>query len=810
MFADLRQDLRYGFRMMRKNPGFTLVAVFALALGIGANTAIFSLINAILLRPLPYPESDHLVRLMQTYPEKGLDTWRLSQANFAAYREQSRSFDSVAAYTVTGLNLTGFDQPERLQAARVTGDFFKVLGMDPLLGRTFLPEEDAPGKNNVCVLSYGFWQRRFGGNRDVIGKALALNNVSTEVVGVMPADFKFPLPDTEIWTPLGLNAQARFPWFLTGIGRLKSGVQPAGAQAETTGILWNLGQQDPQMVSRSDPPPPGANLKTVIVPLKEAIIGDTKKPLLLLQFAVACVLLIACANVANLLLSRAASRTREIALRFALGATPRRVVRQLLTESVLLALIGAATGIALAWWVMGALGRLPIEGIPRTDEVGLSGTVLAFTVVVAVVTGLLFGLVPALRTYRLGLKAGLSEGQRGSSGGASRHMNRILVAAQLAVSVVLLISAGLMLKGYRQLLAVNPGFQAENVLTMQLPLAGQKYSSDQGQMPRFYQSLLEQVRTIPGVRAAGVTTTLPLGTEESSDGYLVEGQEPSGGGDSPQAQLKVVSPGYFQAMGMLLLRGRDFQENDNTDAPLAVIIDETLARRHWPDGNAIGHRVRTTGDPPWLTVVGVVSSIKDKSLAGEVRPHIYFAYGQAPRPRMYLVVRTVGDPTTATESIRSKVRQIDPTVPVYAVRTMTDVVEKTLNSQRLTNLLLTAFAAIALLLAAVGIYGVMSVYVTSRTQEFGIRLALGARPSYLLRSVLWEGLLLALGGIAVGILFALAMTRTITSLLFEVSATDPFVFTALPLLLIAVALVSCYMPARRAARTDPLTALRYE
>ncbi|HEY0510457.1 MAG TPA: ABC transporter permease, partial [Thermoanaerobaculia bacterium] len=803
----LGQDVRFGLRMLRKNPGFTAVAVLTLALGIGATTAIFSLVSGILLKPLPYPQPDRLVRLLQSYPEKGLDTWRLSQASFALYREQNHFFSSVAAYASSGANLTGRERPERLQAAKVTADFFKVLSKPPLLGRTFVPGEDTPGKNTVCVLSYGLWQRYFSGNPGVIGKSLTLDNSSVEVVGVMPADFKFPTSETEIWIPLGLKPEALHPWFLTGIARLKPGVLPETAQKDVTSLLLAAGQKNPQLVSRNDPPPPGSGLKATVEPLKQAITGKTEKPLLILQFAAGFILLIACANIANLLLSRAVGRSREISLRYAQGATPGRVVQQLLTESVLLSCFGAVAGVILAWWVVRTLSRLPLEGIPRIDEVSISGGVLAFTAAIAVLTGILFGLVPAIQTYRLGLTAGMKEGQKGSSGKMTRRVNSTLVAAQFALSLILLIGAGLVLKSFQRLMTVNPGFQPDNVMTMLLPVTTQKYHNSAQEL-QFYHSLLEQVRALPGVTAAGVTSNLPFSGDENTDGYIVEGFEPPGGGDAPQVQLQTVSPGYFRALGMSLERGREPLDTDKEDTPLVAVVDETLAHRYWPDGNALGKRIKTTGDNQWLTIVGVVNGIKNANLSEEMMPHMYVAHGQEPLLRMYLVVRTAGNPTSLVGPIQNKLHDLDPDVPVYAAHTMEEVVGRTLNSQKLTRLLLTTFAVLALLLAVVGIYGLMSIYVTSRKQELGIRLALGAQPSALLSGVLKEGLILTVVGIAIGLAGSLAVTQSITSLLYGVSPRDPVVFTSIPLLLVTVALVACYGPARRASRINPLVGLR--
>jgi putative ABC transport system permease protein len=809
MMSNLKNDLRYGVRLLVRNPGFSAVAVLTLALGIGVTTAIFSLVNGILLRPLPFPQSERLVRLLQAYPEKGLDSWRLSQANFASYRDQSTVFSSVAAYAISGMNLTGIPKPERLQAAKVTGDFFKVLGVDPMMGRSFVPEEDVPGKNHVCVLSYGFWQRHFSSDPNVIGKTLVLNDASTEIIGVMPASFGFPVPETELWVPIGLDSQAWHPFFLTAIARLKPGVQPASAQSETTGIMWRAGQQNPHMVGRNDPPPVGAGLRTSIVPLLEAIVGKTEKPLLVLQFAVIFILLIACANVANLLLSRTSVRGLEIAVRSALGAQPKRMIRQLLTESILLALVGAIPGIALAWGVVRTLNHLPLAGIPRLNEVSISPGVLLFTIFIALLTGVLFGLAPIFYTYRSGLKAGLTEGQRGSSTRSGRWLNRSLVAAQLALSLVLLIGAGLVLKSFRELLGVNPGFQPKNTLTMLLPVTSQKYPNPP-QAIQFYRNLRDEVRTLPGVTAVGASSNLPFSGEESYDGYIVEGHEPPPGSEPTQAQLQTVTPGYFQALGISLQRGRDISDADQEKTPMVAVVDETLAHRYWPDGDALGKRVRTTGDPTWFMIVGVVNGIKDQNLAEDHKPHIYFAHGQDPQLRMYLIVHTSGDPAALSSTVRSKIHDLDGDVPVYAVHTMSEVVDKTLTSQRLTDLLLTAFATLALILAAIGIYGVMSVYVTGRTREFGIRLAVGAKPANLLVSVLKQGFVLVIAGIAIGLFGAFVLTRTISSLLFNVSSTDPIVFLGIPLLLISVATSACYWPARRAARTNPLTALRYE
>jgi predicted permease len=800
------QDTRYALRMLRKNPSFTAIAVITLALGIGVNTAIFSLVDGILLRPLPYQQPDRLVRLVQSQRQLGLDRWNLSQASFAALRDNNHSLEAVAAYSTSGANLTGDDEPERVSIGTVSADFFKVLGIPPIRGRAFRAGEDTPGNNGVCIISFGFWQRRFGGDPNIIGRSLNLNSAPAEVIGVMPASFSFPRPETEIWTPIALNPTRSAPYFLRAVARLAPGVAPSEAEAETTGVLWDYARQHPDISESRIPLDQGSALKTIVTPLKETIVGNTQKPLLILLCAVGLVLLIACANVANLLLARATSRVREIAVRFALGASPSRVARQLLTESLVLAFIGAAAGVMLAWLGVRMLDRLPLDGIPRIEVVTVDGRVLAFTAGIGLLTGLLFGLMPALRAYRMGIVAGMHEGGRG--GTSSRRSNNVLVAAQFALSFVLLIGAGLLLKSFQRLQSVELGFNPEKLLTMVVSLPARKYSKPQ-QSLQFYQSLGDRLRSLPGVRAAGLTTNIPFVGDGNTDNFIVEGHE-SEGGAGVQTQLLSITPGHLQAMGIALLGGRDFVETDNSDSQPVAIVDETLARMYWPDGDALGKRVETTGDMQWMTIVGVAGGIKQDGFAEELQPHIYMPLAQSPSLLVKLVVRTDGSPNATIGAIRTAVSELDPSIPVFSIRTMHDVMDRTLNSQRLTNLLLTSFAALAVLLAAVGIYGTMSLYVGSRKNEFGIRLALGAPPVVLLRSVLREGMVLIAAGVAIGLAGALALTRTIASLLFQVSPTDPIVFTGVPLILVVVALTACFVPARRASRVDPITALRHE
>ena len=807
-FHDLMQDLRYGARMLRKSPGFTTVAVLTLALGIGANTAMFSLVDGVLLRPLPYAEPERIVIFIQSYPSVGLSRWGISQFLFASFREQARSFERSAAYTTTGLNLTGLDEPVRVQAANVTAGFFEVLGVNPALGRSFLPEEDVPGKNVVCILSDRLWRNQFGSDPQIVGRTLRLNDALLQVVGVMPPGFHFPRLETDLWIPMGLNPERRFGFMFTGIARLKGGVSAAQAEAETTGIQWNLARQT------ENPPPAGADLKMIVMPLHDAVTRTARNPLFVLLGAVGFVLLIVCANIANLLLGRVTARKQEIALRIALGASPRRIVAQLLTESLLLALLGAMAGAGLAVWLVALIGRLPLEGIPRIAGVEVNTAALLFTAAVTLATGFLFGLAPAVRAYQLGLSGGLRDGIRSTASVSSRRLNNLLVAAQVALSLVLLIGAGLLLKSFAHLLAVNPGFRPENVLTMRLSLSARSYNSPE-QMIQFYEVLIERVRALPGVRAAGLVSNLPiLQTNSDADGYVVEGHERIGP-VPPNALMLAAFPGYFQALGIPLLRGRDFSSADRGDTEPVAIVDETLAHLYWRDGNAIGKRIRfgwDTSDRAWMTIVGVAGNIKHAGLATDAYPHLYMPGRQREErvQEMHLAVRTAGDPAAAAATIRKQVRELDANLPAFDVRTMDDMVAESLNSQRLTNLLMGAFAAAALLLGAVGIYGVMSLNVTGRTQEFGVRIALGAQQRDVFRQVVGQGMRIAALGAGVGVLGALGVSRFLQTLLFEVSPADPATFAAVVMILGGAAFAACYLPARRATRVDPMVALRNE
>ena len=821
MLADLLQDIRYGFRSLVKNPIFSLVAAFTIALGIGANVVVFTLIERILLSPLPYNDPDRIVRMVQSYPEIGLTTWGLSPATFTVYYRNQQSFDALAAYQNTGGILTGTEGgAEYVLAARVTCDFFHVFGVDPVVGRTFAPDEGTKGKDNVVVLSYSLWQNRFGSDPQIVGKNVSLSGVSTQVIGVMPASFSFPTPETQVWSPVGLDPQAIAPFTMASVGKLKYGSSVTAAIADTTAIIKRSAAENPAIILKRSAPPPDNGLKTVIVPLKEYVIGNISSRLWIAQIAVGLVLLIACANVANLLISRAAKRTPEIALRLALGATPGRIIRQLLTESVLLALIGAAVGVGLAWFCLRALTQIYSEGIPRIQEASIGGTVLTVTVLTTLTTGLLFGVIPAFRAYWLGVKEGMVEGQRGTVGHRNKKLNSTLVVVQLALSLVLLVGAGLVLKSFKNLMHVDPGFTAEKVLTMIVPVSTKKGTPEQ--LMDFYKRVLNEVRTVPGVNAAATASNIPFSGRSVLDGHNVEGME-APGGNAPQAEMKVVSPDYFKTMGMPILQGTDFTGNEIYQPPapagdlgvLVAIVDQKFVRAYFPDGNAIGKRVRTN-DPTWARIVGVVGNVKEQALTTEPStPHIYWAANQGrfawglsrDQSRLFLVVNT-DNPDAVLPAIRDRIRALDSDVPIYSVSTMSDNITKRLGPIRLINFLLTAFSAIALLLAAIGTYGVMSVSVNSRASEFAIRQALGAQPRSLLISVLRQALILAAIGIVIGLLGAWGLTRAISSQLFGVSTTDPFVLGLTSAILVAVALVASFLPARRASQTDPVVVLR--
>jgi putative ABC transport system permease protein len=801
-FRTVWQDLRYGARTLRKSPGFTAVVVLTLALGVGANTAVFSVVNAVLLRPLAYRDPSRLVTVLH-------DGWApVAPANFLDWREQSRSFESMAAAQSWNLTMTGQGQPEQLNVLQTSAEMFHVLGVDAALGRTYAAGEDQPGREHVVVISHGFWQRRFGGDRGVVGRQVTLDGEAYTVIGVMPPDFQFApfwATHAEAWLPLNLGRRVndRRGQSLRVFARLKDGVTQAQAQTEMETINRRLEEQYP----RENEGP-----AVSVDPLHEKVVGKSRPALLVILGAVGFVLLIACANVANLMLTKSALRRKEIAVRIALGAGRRRVVRQLLTESLLLSLAGGGAGLLLASWSNSTLASLGPDSLPRVRTVGLDANVLVFTLGLCVLVGLLFGLAPALRSTKTDLTESLKDRSRGStSDRRQERVRKFLVVGEIAVSLVLLIGGGLTMRSFLRLTSVDPGFDPRGVMTATVPLAGPRYSTDE-QRAAFFKLLTERVSSLPGVKSASVINHLPLGGDVWTYGFTVEGRPAPTDAERPSAVYRVARPDYFRTMGAALLKGRDFTERDDASSPGVVIVNEALARRQWPGEEPLGKRITVNGESGKpREVVGVVRDLKQGEWASEPKPEMYLPHSQAAPPRsMTLVVRASSDTSEVAREVRREVWAIDKDLPVSQVASMEDVVAESVAQQRFNTLLIGVFAAAALMLAAVGVYGVMSHTVTQRTHEIGVRMALGARGRDVLGMIIRQGLVLTLIGLAVGLAGAFALTRVMDSLLYEVSATDPLVFGGVAAALTLSALLACYVPARRATKVDPMEALRYE
>ena len=800
-------DIRYAFRNLIKRPGFTLIAVLTLGIGIGANTAMFSSIYALLIKPLAFPELDRVIAVWEKNAVNGRVHDEVTVGNYIDWRDQSQSFEQLALYSGWSVNLSGVDSPERIQGYLVTSNFMDATGLKPIMGRTFTSEENETGKDRVAIITYSLWQRQFGGDPNIIGKTISANSIPRTVIGVMPQHFNFPRGG-EIYGPMRLEPEVtsnRFNHSFYVIGRLKPGVPIASAQADIDNIMGRLEKQYPESNT-------GAG--ATVYPLVEDIVRAYNTPTWITMGFVGFVLLIACANIANLMLARASGRHREIALRAALGASRWRIVRQLLTESLIVALMGGAVGVLIGFWGIDAL-RWANPGDAATHaagwhQLGINIPVLLFTLGISLLSGLIFGLAPALQVSKPNLNDALKESGRQTSA-SSHRLRSSLVVFEVALSLVLLVGAGLAIRSFLALVKTNPGFNTDSVLTMKLVLPGAKYR-EEAQRAAFCSDLVQRVKTTPGVESASVVNFLPLSGSSSSDMYLVEGEAQPPPGQENDGRYRVATPDYFQTMRIAMVRGRAFTEQDKAGAPRVVIVNEALARKHWPGQDAIGKHIRFYGPPEttnWMEIVGVVEDVTHE-LNMPVKPEYYLPYAQDPWNAMTIVARTKVDPTSLAAEIRQQVWAIDRDQPVYEVKSMNDVWSTAASMYSFSSVTLGFFAVIALLLASLGIYGVMAFAVAQRTQEIGIRMALGATAPEVMKLILKHGLKLALLGIGIGLVGAWALTRFMKALLVDVQPTDLLTFAVVSGCLFIAALLACYLPARRATKVDPLVALRYE
>ncbi|HEX3249384.1 MAG TPA: ABC transporter permease [Pyrinomonadaceae bacterium] len=823
MASTLWQDVRYGARMLLKNPGVTIIVIIALALGIGANSAIFSVVNAVLLRPLPYDHADQLVFLNEKSPV--LDEMSISYPNFSDWRAHNQTFEKIGVYNRGSYNLTGAGEPERIITAQMSADLFSVLRVNALHGRVFTNDEDKPGGTPVVVLSYALWQRRFGGQTSILNQAITLNGKSYTVIGVMPESYAYP-SRAEMYVPVGqLSDQAGWKQRgnhpgLYGVARLKPGVTLEQADADMNTLAANLEKQYPDS---------NAGNRVRLRPLVEIFVVDVRRALWVIFGAVGFVLLIACANIANLLLARATARKKEMAIRTAVGASRWRIARQLLTESVLLSLVGGGIGLILARWGIDLILYVSPNAIPRSREIGLDWTVLAFTIGVSFLTGILFGLIPAIQAGEVDVHETLKETGRGTSG--RQWLRSSLVVVEVATTLVLLIGAGLLIRSFYLLQKVNPGFSHEHLTSFSISLPEKKYATEEAQAG-FYNSLLENIRALPGVESAAAASGLPLGNNGWQTSFVVDGQPRPERDRTPLMEACLVTPDYFRAMNIPVLRGRVFTDRDDRShlagkdlskldelqramvAVQFIVIDEEFARRYWPNEDAVGKRIRIGGadnDNPLVEVIGVVGRVKMESLnQNSDRVQGYFPFNQLPQEGMTVIIKGASDPNQLISSVRNVVKTIDQDQPIYSPLTMDEIRAESVAGERLNLTLLSLFAGIALVLAIVGIYGVMSYSVTQRTHEIGIRMAIGARPRDVFKMILGHGMKLALIGVAVGLVGAFALTRLMATMLFGVQPTDVTTFTVISIMLITVALLACYLPGRRATKVEPTISLRYE
>jgi putative ABC transport system permease protein len=804
---NLLSDTRYAIRNLLRRPAFTLIAVVTLALGIGANTTIFSTINALLLKPLPFPQLDRVVAIWDKVPSRGVMHNEVTFANYLDWQSQTQSFEQLALDRWWSANLTGIDPPERIQGFLVTANFFDAVGIKPVMGRNFSAEENQPGKDAVAIITHSLWQRRFGGDPNILNRTITVNSIVRTVIGVMPERFNYP-KGAEVYAPIPMTAElmkSRGNHSYYVIGRLKPGASIQGAQSEIDNISARLEQQFPET---------NKGWGATVFPIVADTVSEYDTALWVMMGAVGFVLLIACANVANLMLARATGRQREIAVRTALGASRWRIVRQLLTESVIVALFGGALGVLIGFWgIDGLRAANPGDAakfIPGWYQIGINPRVLLFTLGLSVLSGLVFGLAPSLQMSKPNLNDSLKEGGRHTSG-SSHRLRSSLVVFEVALSLMLLVGAGLLTRSFLSLLKTDPGFNPDHLLTMNLVLPAAKYKDDPSRSA-FYNDLIQRVKTEPGVVSAALVNYIPLGGSNSSDAYLIEGQPEPQPGQENDGRYRVATPDYFHTMGISITRGRAFTDQDKAGAPPVVMINEAFVRKHWPNENPIGKRIRFYGPldrAPWMEVVGVIEDVKH-DLNLPVTPEYYLPHAQDPWNSMVLVARTSVDPASLAGALRQQVWAIDKDQPVYDVKTMQEVRSGSVVLYSFSSVMLGIFAVVALVLAAIGIYGVMAFAVTQRTQEIGIRMALGARTADVLKLVVKHGMKLALLGIVIGLAGSWALTRFIAKLLVGVQPTDLLTFSVVSLCLLVAAFIACYLPARRATKVDPLVALRYE
>jgi predicted permease len=818
------QDIRYGIAAFARTPGFTLAAVLSLAVGVGVNTSIYSVASALLLHPLPYADAERLTILWNRSPGLGITEDWFSTAQYFDIKGGQQSFEQVAIAIGGNYNLTGDGgEPERVGTIRVSSELLPMLGVRPSLGRLFLPEEDHPGSAATALLGHGTWLRRYGGDPNIIGRRLVLNGQPYHVVGVLPASFSLPrevvptlggAENAEIIVPLPLAADAaqiRTAEDYNIVAKLKPGVSLAQARAEMDALTARLRRDHPAFY------PPNSGLTFSIVPLQEQVVGDVRRSLLVLMGAVAFVLLIACANVANLLLSRGVARQKELAVRAAIGASRRRVVAQLLTESMILAALGAVAAVIFAYWTLDWIRALGASSVPRVNEIAINGEVLLFTLAISAGAGVVFGLAPALRLSGIDLQVNLGNAARGSAGASSvwaggSNLRRMLVMTELALSVILLIGAGLLIRSFARVQNVPPGFNPSNVLTLELTMTGRKYAEPQA-VGESYRQLWERLNGLPGVTASGGVTSLPLSQMFAWGPITVEGRTPPAGEEFINADMRIIGGNYFRAMEIPLVKGRLFDARDTGTTPRVAIVDQRMARDLWPTEDPIGKRIRTgalSSTTSWITVIGIVGSVKQYTLENDSRIAMYLADTQYPRRAMNLVLRSETSPEVLTASVRDVLRTFDPDLPIYNVRTMEDRVAASLARRRFAMQLLTLFAIVALGLATIGIYGVMAYLVSQGTRELGIRLALGATPGKIVWLIGQQTMTIAVIGVGIGLVAALGLTRFLHSLLFEIDPADPLTFSAIGMFLALVALLAGHVPARRAARIDPMVSLRSE